>query len=163
LVEAGRNFDGPLGNWTARNGDVPGMRLMGPGIFRRATMAGHRFTKQVRLLRSREFERVFAARSSASDPWIAVFGAVNELGYPRLGLTVSRRIGKAAARNRWKRLLREAFRLTQHKLPALDLVCLTRCSTPPELRQLMESLPAMAMRIERRLARDVPRPAGDGP
>ncbi len=120
-------------------------------------MADNRFPKRVRLLRPREFERVFAARASAGDASLAVYGALNDLGYARLGLTVSRRIGGAAARNRWKRLLREAFRLTQHRLPPLDLVCVARAAAPPELRQLMEALPVMAKRIEQRLKRDVPR------
>ena len=124
-------------------------------------MADYRFPKRVRLLRAREFERVFAARSSAADTWVTLYGAANDLGYPRLGLTVSRRIGGAAVRNRWKRLLREAFRLTQHQIPPLDLVCVARASAPPELRHLMEALPALAMRIERRLAGDVPRAAKD--
>jgi ribonuclease P protein component len=126
-------------------------------------MADFRFPKRVRLLRAREFERVFAARASAADAWIALYGAANDVGYPRLGLTVSRRIGGAAARNRWKRLLREAFRLTQHQLPPLDLVCVARAAAPPELRQLMETFPALATRIERRLNRDAPRAAKDAP
>jgi ribonuclease P protein component len=36
--------------------------------------------------------------------------AENDRGYDRLGLTVSRRVGSAVARNRAKRLLRESFR-----------------------------------------------------
>jgi ribonuclease P protein component len=111
----------------------------------------HRFPKRVRLLRASEFEGVFAGRASAVDASISLYGAANELGYPRLGLVVSRRVGEAVVRNRWKRLLREAFRLSQQRLPALDLVCIARGGTPPPLHQLMEILPALAARIERQL------------
>jgi ribonuclease P protein component len=126
-------------------------------------MNDQRFPKRLRLLRACDFERVFAARASAADARIAVYGAANDLGHPRLGLTVSRRVGGAAARNRWKRLLREAFRLTQHELPPLDLVCVARAASPPELRQLIDALPALATRIERRLNRGAQRPEKEVP
>jgi ribonuclease P protein component len=113
-------------------------------------MGDNRFPKRVRLLRASEFERVFATRSSAASPWIVVYGAANDLGHPRLGLVVSRRIGGAAVRNRWKRLLREAFRIAQNGLPPLDLVCLARGPTPPPLVELIEMLTALAKRIENR-------------
>lgn len=108
------------------------------------------FPNQVRLLRASEFERVFAARNSVGNSSLALFGAENELGHPRLGITVSRRVGNAVARNRWKRLLREAFRLSQPQLPAVDLVCVVRGPEPPALEQLMTIISGMAWRIERR-------------
>lgn len=114
-------------------------------------MSDLRFPKRLHLLRASEFERVFASRNSAANPWFTLYGAANEVGHPRLGLTVSRRVGNAVARNRWKRLVREAFRLAQHRLPAVDLVCVARAQTPPALTQLNETIASMADRIDRRI------------
>ena len=114
-------------------------------------MCDHQFPKQMRLLRPSEFERVFNARNSASDAWIVLYGAAGELGHPRLGLTVSRRVGDAVQRNRWKRLLREAFRTAQGELSPLDLVCVVRGQTPPTLGQIRDSLIALSGRIRGRM------------
>ena len=114
-------------------------------------MPTRQFPKAVRLLNAREFETVFAARLSASDTWVVVYGIANDMNHPRLGLMVSRRIGGAVVRNRWKRLLREAFRRKQHELPAFDLVCMPRSATPPPLTQLLTSLTSLANRIRQQL------------
>lgn len=116
-------------------------------------MSDTRFPKQVRLLQASEFERVFAARNSASDVWIVLYGVYSEFDHARLGLTVSRRVGGAVVRNRWKRLLREAFRLTQRNLPPLDLVCVIRGEHPPTLKQLQESLQALSHRVQTKIDR----------
>jgi ribonuclease P protein component len=111
-------------------------------------MSDLRFPKRARLLRASEFERVFEGRNSASDAWIVLYGAASDVGHPRMGLTVSRRVGAAVVRNRWKRLLREAFRLTQCHLPPLDLVCVVRGQSPPTLGQMRESLIALSGRLQ---------------
>jgi ribonuclease P protein component len=115
------------------------------------TMTSQRFPKRLRLLSAKEFERVFAARTSVSDSWFVLYADANSVGHARLGLTVPRRVGGAVERNRWKRLLREAFRLTQHELPAIDYVCVPRSASPPDLSQLMESFQILAERLERKL------------
>jgi ribonuclease P protein component len=114
-------------------------------------MASQRFPKRLRLLSAKDFERVFAARASVSDSWMVLYGATTEAGHARLGLTLPRRVGGAVVRNRWKRMLREAFRLSQHELPAVDFVCVPRSTSPPELSELTESLRTLAVRIERKL------------
>jgi ribonuclease P protein component len=116
-------------------------------------MTNHHLPKSMRLLRASEFEHVFAARASAGDDQLVVYGSANKLPYPRLGLTVSRKVGRAVARNRWKRLLRETFRLVQAELPSLDLVCIPRSEAEPDLHRLVKSLPVLAARVEQQLRR----------
>ena len=48
---------------------------------------------------------------------------VNDLNVARLGLIVSKKTAKLATqRNYMRRVMRELFRLNQHKLPTIDLV-----------------------------------------
>lgn len=115
-------------------------------------MADRRFPRHRRVRRGADFQRLFKVRCCAGDDRILVFVHPNELPYPRLGLSVSRKVGNAVARNRWKRLLREAFRLTWQRLPSgLDVVVVPRLGVEPQLAGLMESLPRLAQRAARRL------------
>ena len=75
------------------------------------------FTSLQRLTHAKEFEAAFKARNSARGVRIIVHGLANGLTWSRLGLSVGRKFGNAVARNRFKRLCREAFRLLQHELP----------------------------------------------
>jgi ribonuclease P protein component len=106
------------------------------------------FAKRLRLLKPSEFDRVMRSRASAVDGLMRLYGAANELGHPRLGLTVSRRVGDAVVRNRWKRALREAFRLSQQRLPACDLVCIPHRDAAPDVARLIDSLAALARRVD---------------
>jgi ribonuclease P protein component len=75
------------------------------------------YARKHRLQHALEFEAVYAAKVRESRGPLTIFALPNDLGHPRLGLSVGRKVGVAPKRNRIKRLLREAFRLLQHDLP----------------------------------------------
>lgn len=115
-----------------------------------------RFTirKDQRLRSPLDFARVYDGRQRAGDGHLLVFAALNELGVTRFGLSVSRKHGGAVKRARIKRLLREAFRLSQHELPqGLDLVLIPRPNSGAGLDDYRRSLVRNAQRVARRLER----------
>ncbi len=73
------------------------------------------FPKRARLLRPRDFRLCGKHGERRSGTLLQI--QVRKSSGPKLGLTVSKKYGKAAERNRFKRLVREAFRLSQHELP----------------------------------------------
>ena len=115
-------------------------------------MSHARFLRQYRILRTADFRRAYQRRNSAADQQIVVFGYPNGLPHPRIGISASRRIGGAVVRNRWKRLLREAFRLTRSQLPeGIDLIVVPRPNVEPTLASLLDSLPCLATRVAKKI------------
>lgn len=113
------------------------------------------FPRRCRLSGRRAFGAVFALRCSAADARLVLFARSNSLDFSRLGLSVGRKHGNAVARNRLKRLMREAFRLVRHDLPVgLDLICVPRESDQHSLEGFRQSLlhltPQAAARAARR-------------
>jgi len=118
-------------------------------------MPDHTFPQHVRLKTPAQFKAVYDRKRSVSDGTLVVYAAANGLAHPRVGLSVSRKVGNAVVRNRWKRLLREAFRLNRHALPAgLDFILIPRSGqTEPTLKVIVASLTKLAGDAARRVPR----------
>ena len=107
------------------------------------------FTKADRLLKRQDFKRLYrSSRSVANGSFVIRYRirpSEEPLTAPRLGVTVSRRVGNAVVRNRLKRMVREFFRCHREMLPeAIDLNVIGRKGTSGQacylLRASLETL-----------------------
>lgn len=110
-----------------------------------------RFLREFRLRRQADFDRVHRADSFAADEMLVVKGAAGP-NQTRIGISISRQVGNAVLRNRWKRLIREAFRLRRDEIAGgLDLVIRPRKGAVPELNAIGRSLVSLSRRLKKRV------------
>lgn len=107
-----------------------------------------------RLKKTSEFKRVFTKKLSVSDDRLIIYAAPGSRKHPRIGLSVGKKLGPAVARNRYKRTLREAFRLTQHELLAdFDYVLIPRGIQKPSLHSYSRSLLLLTRKLKQKYER----------
>jgi ribonuclease P protein component len=122
-----------------------------------------RFPSTMRLKKKTEFTHVFREGVTWKGSYFSLHlllrtggvlprkkdGALLQEEGPRLGMVVTRKVGSAVERNRIKRKIREAFRKTAHRLPAVDLVIRPNaaCKEAPEeeISQCLERAVKMAL------------------
>ena len=110
-------------------------------------------SKSQRIHSNRDFADIYELNQRAGDQHLLIFAAVNQLNTTRIGLSVSKKHGNAVRRMRLKRLLREAFRLTQHELPmGLDLILIPRIRSGSDLSDYQNSLLRLSQKLAKRLS-----------
>jgi ribonuclease P protein component len=104
--------------------------------------------RQYRLRKNVDFQRVRRQGRSWVNKLLVLSAVANDLDRSRFGFSVSRRIGKAVVRNRTKRLMREATRQHQDRIPdGWDVVLIAR----PPMREA--GFPAVERAVEELLRR----------
>jgi ribonuclease P protein component len=72
------------------------------------------------------FRRLYAA-GGQGNKYLVLYARKNRVGGNRVGVTVSKKLGKAVVRNRVRRRLREVYRLHESRfLPGWDIVVVAR-------------------------------------
>ena len=108
-------------------------------------------SKAQRLLSREDFDRVYKQDHFAADN-VLVIRARRSNSRSRLGLAVSKKVGNAVVRNRWKRRIREAFRLQQNELPTgIEIVVRPRKGAVCDYQAIAGSLKKLMQRLDRKL------------
>lgn len=110
------------------------------------------FSAARRIRRSGDFTTVFDRGKVAADDVLVVHATRAPEPMTKIGLSVSKRVGNAPQRNRWKRLLREAFRRNAAQLPThLWLVVRPRRGAAADFQAIQRSLVRLARKLDRKL------------
>jgi len=105
-------------SWARRSTDI---RLNG------SRLSDYEIKKADRLLKRKEFLRLSQNGKQVHDRHFIIRFASNDVERPRLGITVTKKVGNAVIRNRLKRFVREYFRLNRHRMENhLDLVIIAK-------------------------------------
>lgn len=87
--------------------------------------------KIVTLNKKSAFRRAYARGRSYVSPTLVTYIVKNRSKTKKIGITTSKKIGKAVQRNRARRVIKEAYRLICDKvIPGYDIVFVARGKTP---------------------------------
>lgn len=93
------------------------------------------------------FRKLYHTTGQAG-PYLVLYARRNHAGRNRVGITVSKKLGKAHIRNRARRRIREIYRLNEDRLaPGYDIVMVARSrAVEGDFRKMEESFLALAQK-----------------
>ena len=91
-------------------------------------MSKYAYPRELRLLTPADFQNVFNNPPvKAVSRELTLLTKPNQQEHPRMGVTISKKVAKRAVdRNRIKRIIRETYRLKQHKLSGFDIIVIAK-------------------------------------
>ena len=113
-----------------------------------------KFPAEFRVKSRNDFQQVFGSGKVAADGTLVVHAVRSDDSEQttRLGLSISKRVGSAPVRNRWKRLIREVFRHCRGDLPkGLLIVVRPKKGAEPDFSEIKRSLPRLVARLDKKL------------
>ncbi|NBW88406.1 MAG: ribonuclease P protein component [Gammaproteobacteria bacterium] len=104
-----------------------------------------------RVRRKADFDATYKEGRRYGDALLSMTVRPNSHGGPRIGLAIAARtVGNAVARNRLRRIIRESFRLAQHRLPSADIIVGARAGVrDAESVRIRASLDALFAKLAR--------------
>lgn len=116
------------------------------------------FQKANRIASGQTITQVLRRGGCAADDCLVVFALPNQatgltIQFHRLGVTIPKKTGNAVNRNRWKRLIREAYRTQKADLPSdFQYVVRPKKGATPSWQKIQRSLPKLARKAAKRYA-----------
>lgn len=79
------------------------------------------------LKKNKDFQLVYRKGTSYANRYLVMYVLKNELGYNRVGVSVSKKVGNSIVRHRLARLIRESYRLNREKVnDGYDIIFVSR-------------------------------------
>ncbi len=104
--------------------------------------------REKRLTKPEHFALVYDEGVTQKNRYLVLKARPNQLEFPRYGISVSKRVGKAVIRNRVKRILREILRLSPLN-SGWDIILIARkAAAETDYRQLNQSVNELLSRVQ---------------
>ena len=82
--------------------------------------------KEYRIKKSQDFDNIIRKKQSFANRQFVIYYQENKLDHMRLGISVSKKLGKAHERNKLKRYVRESFKTRKDFLKNYDIIIIVR-------------------------------------
>ena len=112
------------------------------------------FGKTQRVTRSGDFTKIIRLGTCVADGTLVLFALPTASADQsiRIGITIPKKTGNAVQRNRWKRLIRESFRVQQAALPTgYEFIIRPKRGASPSWRAIEKSIPHLARKAAKRV------------